>query len=302
MVSSPDLVDMELLHHWSTITYTTLSPEPIQQEMWQTTAVKIGLSYPFLLNEILAIAALHLATYRPERQESYCKRAMELQSSALKGFNNVEKQVNQSNCIAILLFSSLIGVHLLADRSGNHDLSFSDYIDHLVNYVGLTRSVHSLVIAEWWPYIHESAIKPLVKMSARDVQPPYNNIPSECRELSDLIHESDLQPYLIKAYNRAIDRLFWLFDIADIPSTTHSTIRWIIAWPVQLPEEYIVLLQQRRPEALIILAYYGVFLHCYRTAWAVGESGATLVHAVDAQLGSYWRRWLRWPMQVVGCK
>lgn len=75
----------------------------------------------------------------------------------------------------------------------------------------------------------------------------------------------------------------------------------MISWPVQLPEEYIVLLNQRRPEALTILAYYGVVLHSYRKAWAIGDAGASLVKTINAQVGSYWSRWLLWPMQIVKC-
>jgi len=69
-----------------------------------------------------------------------------------------------------------------------------------------------------------------------------------------------------------------------------------------LPEEYVMLLNQRRPEALIILAYYGVVLHSYRKAWAIGDSGAALIKAISAQLGSYWGHWLLWPMQMVDRK
>lgn len=293
---------MELLHHWSTVTYATMSPEPDQQETWQTTAVKIGLSHPFLLHEILAIAAMHLAICRPERRDFYHTRATQLQSFALNGFNRVQKQVDESNCVAILLFSSLLGVHLLADDAGTRDLGSSEYLDHVQSYISLTRSVRSLVITEWWSYIRESEIKSLTRVSGHDPRPPYDNIPSECRKLCDLAHESELQPLSTEAYSTAIDRLFWLFDRAQVPSTAHYTIRWIIAWPVQLSEEYVVLLNQRRPEALIILAYYGVVLHSYRKAWAIGDSGAALVKAISTQLGSYWGRWLEWPMQVVNCE
>jgi len=297
-----DLVNMELLHHWSTVTYATMSPESDQQEMWQTTTVRIGLSHPFLLNEILAIAAMHLAICRPERQDFYHTRATELQSFALNEFNSVQKQVSESNCVAILLFSSLLGVHLLADREGTRSLGSSEYLDHIQRYISLTRSVRSLVIAEWWSYIRESEIKPLTTLSGRHPQPPYNNIPSECRKLCDLTGESELQPSSTEAYSTAIDRLFWLFDRAQVPSTSHFTVRWIIAWPVQLPDEYVKLLNQRRPEALIILAYYGVVLHSYRKVWAIGNSGAALIEAINAQLGNYWGRWLLWPMQIIDCK
>lgn len=220
MIPHLDLYHLEFLHHWSTATCATLSPESDQQEMWQNTAVKVGLLYPFLLYEILAIAALHLATIRPERQDFYRTRATELQSYALNGFNNVEKQVDQSNCVAVPLFSSLLGVHNLADRPGAPNLGFSEYLDHLLSYVSLTRGVRNLVIADWWPYLQESEIKPLTRLSTRDPQPPYGTIPSECRKLYELTRESELQPSSVKAYSTAIDRLFWLFAITDVGHTT----------------------------------------------------------------------------------
>ncbi|KAL8735345.1 MAG: hypothetical protein Q9166_000890 [cf. Caloplaca sp. 2 TL-2023] len=276
-----------------------MTDAPDQQETWKATAINVGLSYPFLLNEILAIAALHKATCGISgRQDFWHTRATELQSQALNGFNNMEKQVDESNCVAILLFSALVGTHLLNDRSRTHGLaSSSEYLDHVVSCVSLMRSVRSLVLTEWLSFLKESSIKPL--MISRNPQPPYEGIPDECRQLAVLIEQSDLGPSSIEAYNTAIDRLFWLFALTEVPSKMHETPRSVFAWPVQLTNGYMVLLNQRRPEALIILAYYGVILHCYRKAWCIGGSGASLIRAVDAQVGSYWSRWLQWPIQVI---
>lgn len=294
-----DLVDIgsiELLHHWYTATHAAMTPEPDQQEMWKTTAVRYGLSYPFLLHEILALAALHKATYEPERQDVHLTRSTELQSDALQRFRDVKK-TDESNCIPVFLFSALLGVHLLADRSRTQGLSFGEYLEHILGCISLLRSVMKLVLREWTPYFKASDISPLIR--GPNPQPPYDNIPRECHSLNALIEESDLGPSSINAYNAAIDRLFWLFSLTDVPSATHDTARWAVGWPVQLPDEYIVLLNQRRPEALIILAYYGVVLHFYRKAWTIGDTGASLIKAVSAQVGSFWERWLAWPLQVV---
>ncbi|KAL8777211.1 MAG: hypothetical protein Q9194_002684 [Teloschistes cf. exilis] len=278
-----DIHDMELLHHWSTATYATLTPELDQQEMWQTTVIRVGMNHHFLLFEILGIAALHLAVSRPDQKKLYYARATELQNNALTGFNNEVIQVDESNCTAILLYSSLLGVHILANRSETADLGLSEYLDHLLRYIEMTRGVRNLVIADWWRFLQASEIQPLTRLSVNDAKPPYN-IPLECQQLGDLIQESDLSHSSIQAYNQAIDRLFWVYDVADVPASTHDNIRWVISWPVQLSAEYMMLLNQRRPEALIILAYYGVVLHSYRKSWAIGDCGAHLVNAVNAQL------------------
>ncbi|KAL8922682.1 MAG: hypothetical protein Q9208_004995 [Pyrenodesmia sp. 3 TL-2023] len=271
--------------------------EPEQQELWRTTVVKHALSHPFLLREVLALAALHMATCRPEKQDFYTTRATELQNDALTKFHEVEV-TDESNCIAVLLFSSLLGVHFMADRSRTRGIGFSEYLDHMLGCIGLLRSVMKLVLVEWTPFFWASELKPL--MSSWSPRPPFDNIPVECRDLDEMIKGLDLGPSSIAAYNTAIDRLFWLMAMAEVPSVSHSTARWVAGWPVQLPDEYIMFLNQRRPEALIILAYYGVVLHFYREAWAIGDTGERLIRAVDTQVGSYWRRWLAWPLQLIG--
>ncbi|KAL8959958.1 MAG: hypothetical protein Q9193_003258 [Seirophora villosa] len=261
------------------MTCLTLADDPDQQELWRTTVVKHGLSHPFLLHEILAIAALHLATCIPEEKGLLTTQATELQNYAVGKFHEIEV-TDETNCIAVMLFSSLLGVHLLADRSRTQGLGFSDFLDHVLRCMGLLRGVMELTLKEWTSFFQASDIAPLI----RDGRPqaPYDNIPEDCRDLLELVKQSDLGPSSVTAYNAAIDRLFWLFALSDVP-TVHSTTRWAIGWPVQLPDEYIVLLNQRRPEALIILSYYGVILHFNREAWIIGDTGARLVRAINSQ-------------------
>lgn len=50
-------------------------------------------------------------------------------------------------------------------------------------------------------------------------------------------------------------------------STSSRRIIVVQEWPVRLPVGYVDLLEQRRPEVLVILAYYGVLLHRARDYW-----------------------------------
>lgn len=291
-----DVDSLELLHQWYTSTVLTLTIEPEQHELWRTTAINHALSHPFLLRQMLAMAALHMATCRPEKQDWYTTRATELQNDALNRFHEVEV-TDESNCIAVLLFSSLLGVHLIADRSRTRGIASSEYLDHMLGCIGLLRGVMKLVLVEWTPFFMASEIGALMK--SWHPQPPYDSAPVECRDLNELIRGLDLGPSSIAAYETALDRLLCLMVMAEVPSVSHNTARWVIGWPVQLPDEYIMFLNQRRPEALIILAYYGVVLHFYREAWAIGDTGERLIRAINAQVGSFWRRWLAWPLQLV---
>ncbi|KAF7504529.1 hypothetical protein GJ744_002149 [Endocarpon pusillum] len=287
---------LELLHHFSTVTYQTLTPDPAQQQIWQLTAIQLSLSFPFLMHEILAIAALHLAQCRPERRSHYYTKATELQSHALNEFKQVREHVEASNCGAILIFACLLALHVLADPPRRQGLNFSDYLDHFLGCINLLRGVRHMVISDWWSYLYESELKPL--LAVEEPEKPYN-IPDECRDLAELTTNSDLGPTSIKAYDVAIERLQWNFAASALGEGTSSTIRFVMAWPVQLKDDYFELLNERRPEALIILAYYGALLHFYRASWAIGDSGAFLIRAVGAHTGPHWGRWMAWPDRVL---
>lgn len=301
--TSPDSPDpslnmhhLELLHHFSTVTYRTFSPEEAHQDIWRGPVVRLGLCFPFLMHELLAISSLHLAYCRPDKAEWYYTGSTELQSNALNVFNSVQRQVDASNCGAILIFTSLLGLHVLADPSRIVGLDNNQYIDHVLGCLMLMRSVRSLVIEGWHTYIKETELKPLFNI--QQPSPPYD-IPEPCRKLSDIAQNSDLSQEAREAYDSAIERLQWIFALSNVPNERHTTIRWLLAWPIQLREGYLDRLNQRRPEAMIILAYYAVLLHFYRECWAVGDSGPFLIRAIYAHLGQHWAKWMAWPLSFL---
>ena len=259
-------------------------------------AVKHGLSFPFLLYQIFAISALHLAYLTPERKAYYSSKAMEMQSHALKGFNSIQDNVGPSSCGAVMLFSSLLALHVFADPQVP-DLSSGEHLGHLISCLNLMHGVRKVALSEWFTLIVESDLKPLIHLE--QPEEPYD-IPSECWTLKELPRASDLGLSSIIAYDSAIERLQWSYALTNVPATTHSTIRWLLAWPLQLTDDYLSSLNERRPEALIILAYYGVLLHFYRESWAVRNSGTLMIAAINAHVGSYWAGWLAWPLKMVG--
>jgi hypothetical protein len=81
--------------------------------------------------------------------------------------------------------------------------------------------------------------------------------------------------------------------------TKLSTVGPILSWLVIIPDRYINLLSERRPEALIILSHYGALLHLHRDIWTFGDGGMYIISSVRGYLGPSWTNWLRWPDQFV---
>lgn len=292
-----NLQHLELLHHFCTVTYTTFSPEPSQTKVWQTIVVRMALSFPFLMHELLAIGALHLGHCRRESQNYYFTQATELQSQALVAFNTSQKEVDASSCGAIFVFSCLLSLHVLADPLRTSGLDATQYLDHVLNCLKLMGSVRRLVIKDWWDYLRDTELKPLFPVQLPGE--PYDGIPDECKELANLTRESNLGDQAHKVCDKATERIQWIYAVSEIPPRPHFTVHWLLAWPIQLQGEYLDSLGQRQPEALVILAYFAVVMHYFRASWVVGDSGSLLIRALDAHLGPRWAKWMAWPVRMI---
>jgi len=70
--------------------------------------------------------------------------------------------------------------------------------------------------------------------------------------------------------------------------------------PLPFAESYIRLLNERKPEALIIFAHYCVLLSYCDHAWYFYGVGKRLIAAIWWSLGPEWRPGISWPVAVTG--
>lgn len=286
---------LELLHHFSTATYKTFTPVPSQQDVWQVDAVRLAFGSPWLMSEILAIAAIHLAHCRPDAQQYYTTLAMSLQNAALAEFRSIKLSVGMQAPDALFFFTSLLAVHFSAENLSHHDSPSGQVIERFLQCLSMLRSVRRLMSDTWMDSIAPRKYPAIFDIER--LQKPYD-IPEECRQLCALADSRVIDDASRGSYVNAIEKLSWLFAISKVPHVQHNTLRWIFAWALEMDDTFCDLLMERRPEALVILGYYAVLLHYYRDAWAVGAAGSVLLNAIVDHTGSRWQTWLRWPKEM----
>jgi hypothetical protein len=248
---------------------------------------------------ILALAAAHLGLQNPSKRDYYHNRGRELQNKAMSGFRDIEFKVDESNCAAVLLFSCLLPLQVLADPTSAVGLTSSGYIDHFIYCIKLMQGAHGLVMEKWWTHISsQTELYPMWKTVPTMDEVKLKN-PEQVTNLSRIADNANLSAQAREAYIPAIERLQWVFSISEIPSLDYSTVRWFFAWPMTLKAPYLELLNERRPEALVILAYYGTLLHFYRESWIINDKGTRLVQAVTDVLGDFWIGWMKWPNEMI---
>ncbi|KAL1849162.1 hypothetical protein Daus18300_013367 [Diaporthe australafricana] len=94
------------------------------------------------------------------------------------------------------------------------------------------------------------------------------------------------------------------FDTMDVQTLRQWGCNRAWAGPLAFihfaPQQYFTLLHQRQPPALVLFAYFGAFLHTLDDYWFLEGWGKDIVEVVDELLGSFWRPWIKWPVQFVG--
>jgi hypothetical protein len=124
-----------------------------------------ALKAPYLLYQVLAFAACHLAHVDFERSAFFSRPAVVLQTRAISIFNTAKVEVDASNCVPILIFSSMLGRHLLAEMLAKREPNgFDGFITHYVQCVEMHRGIY-IIATSAWPLLMESELEPILTMS-----------------------------------------------------------------------------------------------------------------------------------------
>lgn len=266
-------------------------------------ALKAGLEAPYLLHQLLAFSARHLAFLHPESSASYLHQAVTLQTHAISLFNAAWTEVDQSNCVAILLFSSILGHHLLADTLVKRDPGgLEAFMTRYVQCLQMHRGIHTIATTAW-PLLMESELEPILSWSSGfNSRPPRGN---HCQRIRELVDGSEGLGEEDKEVCRlAIQYLQVGFDavLAEEEEVQGNRYQMIVSWTMLAPPEFTGLLAAKRPEVLVLLGYYALLLHYGRHMWQIVDAGAYILDIIVDYLGPGWDHWLEYPRERILAK
>lgn len=262
-------------------------------------AIRHAVDCPYLIDELLAFAAIHLAHVRPESAEMWRHQATELQTRAVAYFAKDTEglESEQTNIVPKFLFVTMLSLHVLAETLQNYQSDFDMFIDRYIECVQLHKGIRT-VITPSWPDLFESELKPLLHI-VRSQRPQDPSLGDECQPLHALIQAStNLDPVAMAGCREAAHMLQWGFDLSTrLPQ--RELPHGVSGFSIMIPAEFVEVLRRHVPEALVVMAYYGVLLHRTRKYWVCGNNGAFVIRAIVQRLGPQWEEALRWPLQVL---
>ncbi|KAM0292369.1 hypothetical protein ACHAO9_003347 [Fusarium lateritium] len=263
--------------------------------------IEKSIKAPYLLHQVLAFSARHLAVIHPERSEHYLHQAVGLQTRAVSLFNSSKRQVDASNCVPIILFSVTLGHHLLADSLASRGSGVLDeFLKQYVQCVDMNRGLYNIVVSAW-PLLLDSELEPVLSWSRR--QSAKDPVGNHCDPVLQLIKDSNsLNDTEREVCREATEYLQVGFDamMLEEEAETSNRYRMIFQWTMLSSPEYTKLLTAKQPEALILLGYYALLLHYARSLWQVGDTGAYLLGLIVNYLEPEWHFWLKYPRRMLG--
>ncbi|KAJ5706550.1 hypothetical protein N7488_006351 [Penicillium malachiteum] len=292
----PTIDELELMHQFSTETYRSLCVSKSETRTWQTLIPRLALKHRFLMNSILALASLHIATIceSPDARV-YIDAGLEYHSVSLEPFRTLIDNITPDNCdaaIAQAVVTTAICLALPQLTAGRENPS---RIHNILMVFELLQGVKRiLTLGQPWINLElfsqgifwkddlggldEDTDTALERLFILNQQTTINSKKIHHRVNNDVIHH--------------LRYCFMKFACSPDPAP-------VLAWLAAVDKEFIDNLHRREPFSLLILAHWGILLKDLdgERWWWARHSGSVLVSELMEELRSeepLWEGCLRW--------
>lgn len=298
--------DMELLHHYMTATCYTLSRAPAVQAVWRDQIPRIAFTMPPVLHTLLAISALHLARLDPSKRASCIAQAQMHHNTAILSVVPIVPSLALDNSAALFLFASLTCIFACAKPPGGTDFLVLFEQGHLSEWVRLFRGTKTIIDYSHEDF-HTGKLAPIfvngthLMATHRDAQ-ALEQGQMYVWELRQMVcKECPPDQSLRQVYQEALDGLSRTLAVVMKPGDERRLeTADVFVWLLEVSGEYLELLRQEAPIALIIFAYFCVSIRQIEWMWWMEGLSGRLMTQLYSVLDEKYRSWLRWPQEQIG--
>lgn len=271
---------------------------PMMESCMKDIVMNVALREPYVMHSILALAAHHLSSFRPDEYAFYHNLAIQLQTQALSLFNSIDVSLYGDSVekrIPVFIFSSVVGIHALCDVLSHRDPDPDSAIERFLSYINLHRGMHT-VMHGYWDELRSTELKIIFD----ELVPQWFQVASEGRECDDILERlkaANLNSEELQSAEDAVGLVQWVFDAKP---KQESRAYVLSSWVAMLGKPFVRMLEAHRPEAFAVLAYYFLAMHYCRGVWMMKGAGQHfLTLLADHFRGGEWYAWVEPPYQML---
>ncbi|KAJ5727856.1 C6 transcription factor [Penicillium malachiteum] len=305
LISNLPVFDMEIFHHYMISTCFTLSRTPIVQAIWRDEVPRVGFTMPAVLHATLAVSALHLASTDPSKRERCIAQAHMHHEIAVRTVTPNLPSLATDNGAGIFLFSSLTCIFACASAGSENNFLVLFEHGRLANWILLFRGTKTVLDFSSDDF-SKGKLGPMFIIGSRSAAAQDSNAMEQGQmytwELKQLIcRDFSHDPRLRHVYEEALDKLSRTLGIVLKPGEgPRLQTADIFPWLLEVSDEYLDLLVQEAPVALIIFGYFCVALHQIEWMWWMEGLCGRLMSQLHSVVDEKYRYWLRWPQEQIG--
>ncbi|XP_014553166.1 hypothetical protein COCVIDRAFT_108506 [Bipolaris victoriae FI3] len=310
-------LDHYLLQYYATHVWQrfVMWDDPVVKNVHKEVVPKMGISHTFLLYSLLSIAATQSNIQTPSKQVE--KQALIYRQKTFDSYKTALQHITLENYEAVLATGTFLLSLVLPLPSYTDD----EYLDWIFSLLKLSEGLRVLASLRWDHGIEKLSVYPLVRRESRILPPPPIINPATCVSTGPLgatptspnppptytsSHLADqhglfLPPLLTALFESTVS----LQDeprpyIATLLPAFHALspiflslyyhrltedfgIR-ISVFPSFLMPEFLHLVRQREPRALVLIAWWFALADLVPQGWWVGETVRRVVTAVGREV------------------
>ncbi|KAF7546020.1 hypothetical protein G7Z17_g8723 [Cylindrodendrum hubeiense] len=292
--SNIDAADMKLLWFYTTATSQSFSMgtgvrAPVE-EILQVRMVQVAFETPFLMDSLFALASLHMQSLKQEYNPS---RALAYRARSFEGYRRAVEAAAPESYAALVansLFLTALSSQVFRDDDGK-DLYI---IDWMVVWRGIGLVIELMGIDS----LFHTGMYALFQRPPIDLLQAASAIPNHLLFMISSIKSDELDYSDIETYHDTLKYLGSLYVSLQDGFTPVMCLR-IITWFTFLPRRFVELGRQRRPRALIIIAYYAAFIKIIKSVWWLEGVGQRTLVDICKYLGPEWEHLLLMPQSAM---
>ena len=287
-----EMRNLELIHHFTTATYVTLSTDDDTREMWRLVIPRIAVSHQFVMHGLLAISALHLSFLRPT-DKSYAVAAAGHHGKALGSLRTTFSQHGD----ALYAASSLNAIYMYASLSVVENVLLKT-----PTWIPVFKGIVT-IIERYWREVCVGELTPLMSWkpvdprhyAGEDIEFPISLFDLLRRGAPGAPDPEELEDdNVLVVYQDATEELKYSWDLFW---STEPRVSPAFRWSCAVSDEFVRFIEEYRPRALVLLAYHCVLLELLEDQyWWIKGRGADEIKRIEGVLEGKWKRWLDWPM------
>lgn len=251
--------------------------------------ISIQASYlvPFFRSSIIAMAAMHMESLNMGISPHIAYVARE------RSYTGYREAINQANSSK---FPSLIVNSLMLTAISSFHFRDCRYPElYILDWMNVWRGIGIMMDFGSRQTVTDRGLEPLFERPVMDQNSSGEGIPLQLKYMKlGIGARSDPDTGDRDVYTETLNKLGVLFRNLK-QGLTDTMCRQIVTWLTMIPSRFIEIARQKRPRALIILAYYAAFLKLLQGAWWLAGVGDRIIFDVVKELDVQWQVYLHMP-------